>query len=90
MLECHEIVMANVGQGDCTACQLRNGQIFLIDCNWPSVSRHRPPAIIAHLERFAKRRISLGLTDTPFDIELLCLSHPDRDHYLGLVLQRYK
>jgi len=67
----------NVGQGDSILIELRNGQIILVDSN---ISRTgwsvEPPALDALRERF---RAGSGA-----NLDLLCLTHPDRDHYRGL------
>jgi len=50
---------------------------MLVDCNKPTGSDI--PPVINYLNEFAERRGGI------YDIDLLCLTHPDRDHYTGLV-----
>lgn len=64
----------NAGQGDCIV--IESGKILVvIDSNIPSGATESP--LLPFLrERWAKKQ--------PVDIDLLCISHPDRDHYDGL------
>jgi hypothetical protein len=72
------IVFCNVGQGDSIAMRLSTGQIVVVDCNIPTDAREQRPPILAHLERWWEERGSS-------DIDLLCLTHPDYDHYHGML-----
>ena len=66
----------NVGQGDCILVEFDTNEIMLVDCNRPT-QRGIPP-VLTHLQAHAEKRGS-------FDIDVLCLTHPDRDHYSGML-----
>jgi len=71
-----DLYVLNVGQGDSLVFHLATGEILIIDCN---VQDDFNTSVI-------KDCIEKIIPDTKngFDIDLLCLTHPDIDHYRGM------
>jgi beta-lactamase superfamily II metal-dependent hydrolase len=59
----------NAGQGDCCVMRLPDGKIIVVDCNVTSANVN----VVKFLEKAGVK-----------EIELLVLTHPDRDHVSGL------
>ncbi len=65
----------NVGHGDCTLIEIDRDHLILVDSNCtPGTSTS--PAL-----RFLKERHQSGKS---VSLDLLCLTHPDQDHYRGM------
>jgi beta-lactamase superfamily II metal-dependent hydrolase len=73
-----KIEFFDVGQGDSTLVHLNENQRILIDSNIKrSLLASEPPALRA----LKVLEIQKGVAP---DVDLLCLTHPDADHYRGL------
>src|ERR1051325_6771563 len=68
----------DVGQGDSILIELPTDEIIIIDCHVSAESTDRKPPVLSYLQQNAKKR------KKPYNIDLLCLTHPDRDHYRGM------
>jgi beta-lactamase superfamily II metal-dependent hydrolase len=68
----------NVGQGDSLLLHLVNtDEVLLVDSNVARGHTDREPPALRFLKQRAERT-------GKYDIDLLCLTHPDRDNYTGI------
>ena len=65
-----EVHVFHCGQGDTLLLRLDRSKWVLLDCNLPGKAADE---FIAKLEELGVHRL-----------DLVCLSHPDRDHYTGM------
>ncbi|MFZ0960050.1 MAG: MBL fold metallo-hydrolase [Terriglobia bacterium] len=66
------LIIFNVGQGDCILLELPGQGWGLVDCHF--APEQAVPPVLAWLNR-------LGIKD----LEFICLSHPDYDHFKGMM-----
>ncbi len=69
----------NVGQGDSLSIRLQSGEIYIIDSN---IQYGADPPVLTQLQKWVAESRRDGARK--YDIDLLCLTHPDADHYRGM------
>ena len=67
----------DVGHGDSIVLELPTREVIVVDAALSTKARKQTPKTILCLEEIARRT-------GRYDIDLLCLTHPDRDHYGGM------
>src|ERR1700722_513186 len=72
-----QVYFFNVNQGDSILVRLNSGELIVVDCNIPIQSVDDEPPVLQQL-----RKCSAETGE--YDIEVLCLTHTDTDHYRGL------
>ncbi|MCA9176867.1 MAG: MBL fold metallo-hydrolase [Planctomycetales bacterium] len=70
-----DLYVLDVGQGDSIVLHLETGQTIVVDCHSPNGETPRAQQLLERLEAEGR-----GTRD----IDLLCLTHPDWEHYSGM------
>lgn len=72
------IAFVKMGQGDCTLMTTPKGQVVMIDCGTNSHDSENENEYLNRIVSIVNRPYFLGVDTT---IDILIMSHPDRDHY---------